>query len=442
MQRLLTLTLLLSAAVAVQAQGPARNAIVMIGDGTGTTQLSAASAYSREVLGRELHLNDLARADSGRMALMATEPAGGGVTDSAAAATAMATGYKVANGVISVDTEGRPYRTVLEDAQAAGKAVGLVSTTAIVDATPAAFGAHVRSRREMASVAEQYLNIGLDVILGGGRAAFLPEGQDGGQRPDARNLLDEFGQAGYTVVSDRAGLMAAPTQGKLLGLFAGGAMNYSIDRDPAREPTLAEMTRKAIEILSRDPDGFFLLVEAARIDHAGHANDVAGNVFDTLAFDQAIGLAHAFAAADRRTLVLVTGDHETGGMAIGSNYRTSFDQLQAMTSTTEALSAAIGEAADVAALREVLAPTAVELSDDELQSIFDADDRRRAAARLISDKVGVMWVSGSHSGTRLPLFGFGPGAERVGGLMDNTDLSRLVRAALFGADRAEPVPVD
>ena len=164
------------------------------------------------------------------------------------------------------------------------------------------------------SVAEQELKFGVDVLMGGRKQFFLPE-VSAGKRKDGRNLLDEARAAGYTVVGDAEELKAAQG-GKILGLFNMGNMVYEIDRKATMEPSLAEMTAKTLDVLSRNPKGFFAMIEGGRIDHAAHRNDAAGTILDTLAFDEAVGVAREFARKNPDTLVIVTADHETAGMAL------------------------------------------------------------------------------------------------------------------------------
>jgi alkaline phosphatase len=239
------------------------------------------------------------------------------VTDSAAAATAIATGVKTYNGAIGVDADGDPVETILERAQTLGKATGLVTTVQLAHATPAAFAAHVSSRNMMTKIAKQMLDRGVDVLLGGGEDEWLPTDETGcypqaGERGDGLNLIQNAIAAGYAYVCTGAQFDAIDplATSKLLGLFADEGMVRPYD------PSLAEMTQKAIDILSQDPDGFFLMVEGGQIDWASHGNDAADAIGDTIGFDEAVAVARQFAATHPDTLVIVTADHETGGMSL------------------------------------------------------------------------------------------------------------------------------
>ena len=207
--------------------------------------------------------------------------------------------------------------TILEDAKANGKSVGLVTTTHISHATPAAFAAHVTNRSLMNEIALQMFITGADIMLGGGEDDFLPTTETGcysqaDERVDGRNLINEAVAVGYTYICNRNDLLAVNPNSvsKVIGLFADESMvsPYS--------PSLSEMTQKAIEILSKNTNGFFLMVESGQIDWASHVNDASNTILDTIGLDEAVETAKNFAASNPLTLLIVTGDHETGGMSV------------------------------------------------------------------------------------------------------------------------------
>ena len=286
------------------------NVILFIGDGMGQAHRTAAR-WSASGQNGTLTMNALPAKGQAR-----TASANNPVTDSAAAATALSTGVKTNNGVIGQDPGGNPLTTILERAQARGMAVGLVTNTHMAHATPAAFAAHVPSRYMMTEIARQLLASEVDVLLGGGEDDFLPTTATGcypqsGERTDGHDLIAEATAAGYAYVCDRAALVALPPTSttRLLGLFA--------DKGMARPfaPSLAEMTQKAIAILSQDPDGFFLMVEGGQIDWAAHDNEAANVISDTLGLNAAVAAAQTYAATATHTLIIVAADHETGGMS-------------------------------------------------------------------------------------------------------------------------------
>jgi alkaline phosphatase len=299
----------------------ARNIILLIGDGMGVNHIRAARLNKVGPQG-ELAMDRLPV--KGRMG---TQPFEDAITDSAAAATAMATGAKTRNGYLSVSPlTGEPLETILEQAQVAGKATGLVVTSSLADATPAAFMAHSTDRNQPNRIVEQLLEHGVDVALGGGAQQFIPAGSFldvaseppgascEGRRRDTRSLAREAEQFGYEVVTDRE-MLASVREAPVLGLFACLTMNFDRERLSA-EPSLAEMTENALRLLSREPAGFFLMVEGSRIDHAAARGDSANVIGDVLAFDDAVAEALAFAETDPATLVIVAADHETGGLTI------------------------------------------------------------------------------------------------------------------------------
>jgi len=268
MRFLLALTVL--AAVPVRAQdAPARprNVVFMIADGFGP----ASEAMARGANGAPLALDGVL---TGAVSTAATDSR---VTDSAAGATAYACGLKTVNGAIAVTPAGLPCQTVLEAARDAGLATGLVATSRITHATPAAYAAHVPERADEGEIAAQMAAARVDVLFGGGGRFFVPEAA-GGSRTDGRDLRRELLAQGAVVTTTRAGfdrLRAAPA----VALLAPDHMAYEIDRDETDEPSLAEMAVKALDLLAASPAGrdrgFFLMVEGSRIDHAGHANDAA-----------------------------------------------------------------------------------------------------------------------------------------------------------------------
>ncbi|MDI6857404.1 MAG: alkaline phosphatase [Dehalococcoidia bacterium] len=289
-------------------QETAASVILLIGDGMGVSHRAAARLYS----GEELVMDGLPVAGMAK-----TGPADKLVTDSAAAATALATGVKTVNGALAVDADGEPLTTLLEMAQAAGKKTGLVTDERLVDATPAAFACHNADRSDYLNIAVDMLDHEVDVLLGGGEDYFLPAGDagcfpDDGDRTDGVDLIEQAEAKGYETVCSETELAALDLSAveKLLGTFG----DYEMERPYS--PTLADMTSAALAVLSKAPDGFFLMVEGGMIDDAAHRNDALNTLGDVLAFDEAVRVALAFQAEHPDTLVIVTADHATGGPTI------------------------------------------------------------------------------------------------------------------------------
>lgn len=290
---------------------PAQAIILFIGDGMGEPHRTAARWSTAGQRGT-LAMDTLPMVGWSR-----TASANNPVTDSAAGGTAIATGVKTNNGVVGLDPDGNVLVTILEQARAQGKAVGLVTTTQMAHATPASFAAHVPDRLMMTEIARQMLANGVEVLLGGGEDEFLPTTATGcypqpGERADGRNLIAEAMADGYTYVCDAAGLAAVEpdSTNRLLGLLA----DEELPRPFAI--SLAELTRRAIDILDQDPDGFFLMVEGGQIDWAAHNNDAANVITDTIGLDEAVAVAQTYAVTNPHTLIIVTADHETGGMSV------------------------------------------------------------------------------------------------------------------------------
>lgn len=437
MRRLLFL-LLFAGMVIPGCKAPAadetpRNIILFISDGCGPASFTFARGYVQAARGVETLPTDAIQVGAIR-----THSSSSRVTDSAAGATAFACGVKTYNGAIAVDTARRPLATLLEAAEQKGMATGLVVTSTITHATPAAFSAHVPNRSMETEIAAQQLEQGIEVLFGGGRAMFVPR-EAGGRRQDGRDLLAEAREKGYTVLTDRTAFDDS-LHTPVLGLFADSHMAYELDRDPAEQPSLAEMTEKALALLGDNPKGFFLMVEGSRIDHAAHVNDAGAHLHDILAFEEAVKVALDFARRDGQTLVLSTSDHETGGLTLGRNvdgtsvYAWKPNVVARAEHSYEYL---------VSALDEGLAP------DSVLTREFGITDATPAEARAVRDALGrkdfhplteavarrafIGWTTNGHTGVDVNVFAFGPGATHFYGNYDNTHIGRTL-ASFLDAD--------
>jgi len=310
----------------------AKNVILLIGDGMGFPQLTLAridkaGGNISQYASVELYMDKMEQTG-----IVKTFSANSLVTDSAPASSAMATGKKTNNGVISQDStaiqgkrDGGNLTTILEMAEDRGLSTGLITTTRITHATPAAFYAHVDNRDNESEIADQLSASGVDLILGGGLQYFVGKNDsdplgNAGKRDDERNLLAEFESQGYLLVYNRSSFQKVDSSQteRLLGLFESSHLQYDLDRLSAEEkdPSLADMTSTAISILSHNPKGFFLMVEGGRIDHAGHERNLSRTITETLAFDEAVKVALDFASSNNETLVIVTADHECGGLVL------------------------------------------------------------------------------------------------------------------------------
>ena len=340
------------------ADQPIKNVIFMIGDGTGIAQLY--SGQLQEV-GPDGYLHAQRLPITGIVKTHAEDDL---ITDSASGATAYSCGIKTNNGVIAQDSEGNECVTLMELAQQAGMKTGLVATSGVTHATPASFATHIDSRNKYAEIAEQMVESEVDVILGGGLEYFIPSDSAGSNREDQLNLLPTLREQGYSVVLDRQAMIDEDSD-QIIGLFSPSGMPSE-----NRIPSLAEMTNKAVESLSSNENGFFLMVEGSQIDWGGHANETPYVVREVKDFDDAIGVVLTFAQENPGTLVIITADHETGGMTINGVNREN-------------------------------------------------------------TVVDIAWTSTGHTGTPIPLMAYGPHAVEFSGWWDNTDIGKKV-ADLLG----------
>jgi alkaline phosphatase len=306
-----------------------RNLIMMVSDGMGPTSLSLTRSYKQYAEG--LPWSSKLVLDSYLIGQSRTRSTSSLVTDSAAGATAFSCGQKSYNGAIAVLDDHSPCGTVLEAAKKAGYMTGLVVTTRITDATPACFASHVNQRSEEDRIAEQFIGdypLGrvVDLFMGGGRCHFLSNSTTGSCRGDNKDIIAMAKQRGFSYAESRGDFDdlkgGESVDFPFLGLFANTDIPYEIDRrfDNHIYPSLDEMTQTALKALSdatkTSDKGFFLMVEGSRIDHAGHANDPAAQVYEVLAYDKAFASVVEFLEKDPTPGVMVsTSDHETGGLA-------------------------------------------------------------------------------------------------------------------------------
>lgn len=437
---------------AAASQDPT-NIILLIPDGFGP----ASGTMARDYLRKYESTRTLA-IDSIQTGSVRTFSTSSRVTDSAAGATAFATGHKTYNGAIAVDTLKQPVATLLEAAHRRGMATGLVATSRITHATPASFSAHIVERWRENEIAEQQIVSGADVLLGGGRRHFVPSTVDGSRREDDRNLINEAAAKGYQIVESRNDLMDV-RQGPVLGLFSMSHMDYEIDRDPAAQPSLAEMTKKTLELLSTDEDGYFVMVEGSRIDHAGHGNDAAAHLRDILAYNEAVATALAHAKRDGNTLVVSVSDHETGGLSLGrdiqkedgvegvyawrpevlhrieGSHGAMFDAVEQGWSTlggdsisSDSVAVVTDVLSDMAAIDDI---TAAE--KDAIADQLDSYGLNFTISDIIGRRAVIGWTSRGHTAVDVNLYAFGPGSERFRGNMDNTSVGNIL-ASLMNAD--------
>lgn len=406
------------------AQNP-KNVILLIGDGMGsvTVDISRVVIVGKEKL--------LAFESQPVLGLSKTWSADNRVTDSAAAGTAMATGFKTKNGFLGLTPENQPVTTIVEAARAKGLGTGLVSTVSITHATPAAFSSHQSSRSEVPVADEIASKSPSDIYMGGGLQFFKPQTWPGSERKDDRNLLLEMSKAGYLVITNRNQLQAANKAVKLLGLFAPYALPPAIDRKHLNSdaPTLADMTKTSLEILSKNKKGFFLMVEGGQIDWANHNKDVGTAIRETEDFNEAYKVCAEFAKRNPDTLIIVTADHETGGISLSSGsywYEPEIVANQKLSSGE--ISKLLKEAKPEARKEILLQYTGVPEKDfkPEDMSVFKTNTSPSTVSKFILEKAQIGSTTGSHSGNSVPVYSSGPGSKEFAGVMDNTDIAKKI----------------
>ena len=425
--------------------GDAKNIIFMVSDGMSIGTLTAADHMLRRHYGRASNWISLYEQNRAARGLMDMASANSIVTGSASASSSWGSGHRIVNGRVNMTEDEQALKPILRIFQDAGKATGLATTTTITHATPAGFGANVMARGDEATIATQYLKRGYDVLLGGGNRFF-----DVSLREDNRDLYSEFAQNGYKVVRKKNDLMNFNGNEKLLGIFYDGHVPYTLDHKNTEEysrdiPTLAEMTEKAINRLSSNPNGFILQVEGGRVDHAAHGNDAAGLVFDQIAFDDAIGKVLEFAENRDDTLVIITTDHgnaNPGLSGVGSGYNDSeprFDRLAEFRHTNNWFLPQLDETSSINRIRELVEyATKIEIRRDEAETLRrayagDYENLHRMMSRpwpvmgqILANYLAFNWVGTSHTADYVELAVLGPGSDRIGPITRNTDLFHLM----------------
>jgi alkaline phosphatase len=404
---LLACLVVLALPASAGAQPPAESAVLLIGDGMGPVHVQIAHT----IVGQPLAMEKMPVSG-----LVATHQADGSVTDSAAAATALATGHKTKNGMVGVTPDGQRTENILERARALGKSTGVITTDSLTGATPAGFSAHVDSRGKRAEIAAQAAQSGSKVMLGFWKGDFLPKAA-GGEREDGRDLIAEMQKAGYEIVYTQAQLEGA-TGKRIAGFFEDGP----------QAPQLADMVGKALAVLSQNPKGFVLAVESARIDWSSHENELVGAVRATLELDAAAGTAVEFARKRGRTLVVVTADHETGRPRIDDASKLGL-MRDLKTEPAEIAKRLNTDRTNIGQVMREYAGIS-DLTEADLKEIRQATEAAAGIAKVISARAGVSWYSTGHTESRVPVFAFGPGADRFSGEMDNTDIPKRIAEAI------------
>ena len=486
MKKILTILLVLVLPLAVFAEGQqetpaadtpestvsapqAKYVFLFIGDGMAMPQINAAEAYLNSKAGTKPGVSKLGFTRFPSQGLTTTYDAGSFITDSASAGTAIATGHKTLSGVINMDeTKTKKFKTIAEYAKDAGMKVGVISSVNLDHATPACFYAKQESRSKYYDINMQLANSDFDYFAGGMvRIDKTPEGQ--------KSAHDVMKEKGWKIASNRDELNSLMPSDKQVYAyystsFTRNSLDYALDME-AEDISLAEYTKKGIELLDNE-DGFFIMVEGGKIDWACHANDAAASIKNTLAFDNAISEAVKFYNSHPdETIIVVTGDHETGGLTLGfagTKYDSAFAEIDKQAMSYEAFdnfilkpykekNAGNGSLADlIPEIEKNFGLT--NLTDYEKEMLADAFERSMKGDEVVSSKTqdyllyggyepltvtmthllnqraGLAWTSYSHTGVPVQTFALGAGQEMFNGYYDNTDIFKKMYRIMFAED--------
>lgn len=450
--------------------GTPKYVFYFIGDGMGFSHRQLAELFLKEKEkdpGRKLVMNSL-----DVTGVITTHSVDSLITDSAAAGTALASGVKTNNGMIGKDPAGNNVATLIDAAETKGMATGIITTTRLTHATPAAFVAHNISRHNEAEIALDFLASEVEFLAGGGIRYFIPSNARSGQkdvrgndlyskRKDNFNLISKFKDKGYQAFIGMKGAREFTDADftkmeKVLAIFDNSHLPYEIERRHKYNyaPSLARIVESGIEVLQQDPDGFFMVIEGGRIDHAAHANDPVSVIYDTLALDAAVREAHEFYQRHKdQTLMVVVADHETGGLGLGRDTHGYKLNLSALLNTKVSVEDTLNGSNKYQGNRQqYLQFLATEFGLSELsikervkleQSMADADEGMKigyggymnpvalTAAHILSERVNIGWTTTMHTGTAIPLTATGVGAQKISGWMDNTQAA-LILAEILG----------
>lgn len=473
---------------------PVTSVILMIGDGMGPAHVAQAIAYRKQAHPEmpELNMEKLFR--EGRTGLVEISSFTSIVTDSAAAATAMACGIKTRNNMIGTDPDGKPCESVVDVAKARGKAVGIVSNTRIYDSTPAAFLTSAISRKQQGIIADHIVaESKADVLLNGGGNYLVPQqtklsditecqgipvDADGiSKRSDQQNLIEVAKAKGYQFACTRDQLMniKASTETKIFGIFSANFFPMAPERELLPTlPTTRDMTEKSLEILSHSKSGFFLMIEGGLIDIAAHINDAATQLKETLDFDQAVGVAMEYVKQHPDTLLIVTADHETGGfgfsyhlrekpaeitlssgeifsteydpppttqvydllMAQKVSFHALFDSIAKQSSPDQAVDDFVKMVTEKTNYNLTREEAAYVLSSDFIQpsSLRHANEYQLGGklAQVLAPQTYAVYATGGHTAVPVNIFTLGPRAltDQLTPFIDNTKIAAVVKQAL------------
>lgn len=426
-------------------KGKTRNIIFMVSDGMSEGTLNMADLLLCRKEGHGSNWVNLFRENKALRSWMDTASADHIVTDSAASSSAWGGGFRVNNGVLNVSPDGTLNKPILQKFKEAGKAVGCVTTVQLTDATPAGFCVNKKNRDDMDDIAEMYMELRFDVMMGGGGKYFKKQG-----RKDGKNILDDFKSQGFYVAQNKKEMNSAENDKPLLGLYSDGALPYTLDQEHDEKlketiPTIADMTKKAIDKMSKNPNGFVLQVEGGKVDWAAHANDSGGLIYDQIAFDQAVGVALDFASQRDDTLVIITTDHGNAnpGVILCDGVNEKFDLVQNFKHTNEwilqnfnpsdspsklieLIEYAQGYSISMEHAKELLPHYSQKKGDEKYNYNYLP---KHQLAKIQSHYTAIGWAGGQHSSDYVELTMIGQGSKLLKQFMRNTELHNLMLEA-------------
>jgi alkaline phosphatase len=420
-----------------------KNIVFLVADGMSPSVLPIAEHFSRLVRGKGLLWRALIDRPETAQALVDMASLNSVTTDSSAASSSWGSGSRIFNGWLNMLPDGTKLTPIASIAHDTRRRVGLVTTTTVTHATPAGFAAVQKSRGSEDEIAVQYVDQ-VDVVLGGGLQFY-----EAATRKDKEDLVARYRQAGFSCVASRGELNSfqPQSQTRLLGLFSKGMIPYTLDRNQSPKlqetvPTLAEMTAKALDVLKSSPRGFLLQVEGGRVDHAAHNNDAAAQMWEQLAFDDAIEVVLKFAERNPETLVVITADHGNANPGLGGKWAelgSASDGLavlaKARCSFAELIPRFGGkQKVDLATLRDLTRDAlGIELTGEEAAAVHSSasggkklslnsrlDKTAGILGQAVGNHTGVGWVSMDHTSDYVLLSALGPGSERFAGQIRNT----------------------
>ena len=431
MKRLLSTLLLLLIVVTGFCKGP-KYIFYFIGDGMGPSHVLGTELYLNEMQGTIGRSHKLCFTQFPHTAFVTTFSASNGVTDSAASGTALATGSKTNNGHIGIDANGRDIYSIAHTAKEAGMAVGVATTVCINHATPSAFYAHNKSRHNYHEIAQWMLEADYDFYAGGDAKC---------SNDQRKTLYCKAEESGYAIARGYEDYKSKADNAEKMMLFqeyVAEEIPYTIDRNE-KDLTLAQITEAGIEFLKdKSSKGFFMMVEGGKIDYASHNDDAATMMHEVLDFDAAIKVAYEFYKRHKEeTLIIVTADHETGGLVLGfrgdyslnlkvlAQQKTSLNKLNDILKNSNIRT--YGDIAEIVKKNTGMEPRGNHDKDEPVE--MNSDLAWKIANEAIYDlnrEAALSWASGNHSGTFVPLFAIGCKAEEFNGIMDNTDIPKTI----------------